>query len=138
MEPHQASRHILAWTALLASVSGCFGPPPSLRLTMEHGLIGTPRDRLEKCAGPAKRETATDQGVVLTYYGRPSLFETRAVSAKGSQPLTHPMCRADVRLVDGAVADIFYTSVPYSGGGYDLCDAVFESCVDSRKAASCR
>lgn len=96
---------------------------------IQKALLDTPRSDVLACAGPPASEEATETGGYLRYYRAASILERRPAISRGTIPLPHPRCQADVHFEDDVVSAVRYTLVPPARDGYDLCEAIFASCA---------
>ena len=124
---------IRAISALVVSIavwlSGCAASQPIEPNPVGKALLGKSNQKLVACAGNPLQETKTAEGTVLKYYREASMLEESFPFSKGSRAGAHRGCWAFLLLVDDRVIGVEYNAAPSTLNTSDLCERIFETCV---------
>ena len=108
---------------------GCAASQPIEPNPIGKALLGKSKQELVACVGNPLQETKTTEGTVLTYYKEASMLEESFPFSKGSRAGAHRGCWASLLLADDRVTGVEYRAAPSTLNTDDLCERIFESCV---------
>jgi hypothetical protein len=108
---------------------GCAASQPIEPNPIGKALLGKSKQELVACVGNPLQETKTTEGTVLTYYKEASMLEESFPFSKGSRAGAHRGCWASLLLADDRVTGVEYKAAPSTLNTDDLCERIFETCV---------
>ena len=108
---------------------GCAASQPIEPNPIGKALLGKSKQELVACAGNPLQETKPAEGTVLKYYKEASMLEESFPFSKGSRAGAHRGCWASLLLADDRVTGVEYRAAPSTLNTDDLCERIFETCV---------
>ena len=118
------------WAVTVMSLlAGCVTPGANGGFPAQKALIGKTESEVIACAGGPSKQSVTGDETRLTYRRSAPVFEESFASSKTSVPCPHHACEAVVVLKGDRVNEVQYNPVPYSIGGCEHCEEIFQQCL---------
>ncbi len=119
----------LVCLGLVLSLGGCATNHGANGYPNQRALLNKPKAEVLSCAGRPMRETIRDGLTILTYYNHPPGLDRSTVTSKGSVPVPHYGCWADLFFEHDLVSRVEYRSESARAGAADECEELFDACT---------
>lgn len=115
---------------VMGLLAGCVTPAgPDGSFPAQKALIGKSKSEMLACAGEPKRRSSSGEETRLTYHRKAPVFEESFATSKTSVPCPRHACEAVVVLKGDRVTEVRYHPKPYSLGGCEHCEEIFQQCL---------
>jgi hypothetical protein len=118
------------WALMVLGLqAGCATTSPDGSFPAQKALLGKTGQEVLACAGEPKKKSMSGEETLLTYHRTAPVFEESFAGSKSSVPCPRHACEAVVVLKGDRVTEVRYHPKPYSLGGCEHCEEIFQMCL---------